>query len=86
MIRSKLVISRLIVLPYCVLLALYLLVVLGGGAWLYYQVRTVETRLLINRMMTSIEPLAEKLRSMDAMATMRESTSWLSNDIRQLYS
>lgn len=85
MIRSNFAITRLIVLPYSALLLLYLIVVGGGGAWLYVQVRAVETRLLINNMMTTIEPLAEKLRGVDALATMRENTPWLVSDVRQLF-
>lgn len=83
--RSRFAITRLIVLPYSALLLLYLIVVGGGGAWLYGQVRAVETRLLIDNMMTTIEPLAEKLRSVDALATMRDSTPWLLSDVRQLF-
>lgn len=85
MIRSNFAVTRLIVLPYSVLLLLYLIVVGGGGVWLYVQVRAVETRLLINNMMTTIEPLAKKLRSVDALATMRDSTPWLLRDARQLF-
>ena len=45
--RSDFAIARLIVLSFGALLALSLLVVVGGGTWLYLQVRAVETRLLI---------------------------------------
>jgi len=47
-------------------LALFLLVVGGGGAWLYHQVRAVETQLLIDDISSIIEPLVEKLAVVDA--------------------
>ncbi|WP_300318440.1 ATP-binding protein [Accumulibacter sp.] len=85
MIRSNFAITRLIALPYAVLLALYLAVVGGGGAWLYHQVRAVETRLLVDEILRSIEPLAEVLRSVDAIAAMRDSEPWLVSNVEALF-
>jgi len=85
MIRSNFAITRLIVLPYGVLLVLYLLVVGGGGAWLYLQVRAVETRLLVDDVMATIEPLVEKLGAVDAVAVMRGSEPWLVADVEDLF-
>ena len=85
MIRSNFSITRLVVLPYAVLLVLYLAVIGGGGAWLYYQVRAVETRLLVREMMAELEPLAARLRSGDAIAAMRDREAWLVTDVERLF-
>lgn len=84
MIRSEFAITRLVVLPYALLLVLYFTVIGGGGAWLWHQVRVVETRLLIDEMMAEVEPLAQRLRSRDALGAMRDSEAWLVTDVERL--
>ncbi len=85
MIRSEFAITRLVVLPYTALLVLYFIVVGGGASWLWHQVRAVETRLLIDEMMVELEPLAQRLRSGDALAAMRDSEAWLVTDVERLF-
>lgn len=85
MIRSNFAITRLLVLPFGALLALYLLVVGGGGVWLYLQVRAVETRLLIDEVMTAVEPLVEKLGAVDKLALMEKAEPWLVADVQRLF-
>ncbi len=60
-IRSNFAITRLIVLPYAVLLALYLLVVIGGGAWLYLQLREAESQLLVDEMLARLNPVVDRV-------------------------
>ena len=85
MIRSNFAITRLIILPYALLLCLYFAVVGGGGTWLYYQFRGVETRLLLDELMRAIDPLAQRLRSGNALAAMRDSEAWLVTDVERLF-
>lgn len=86
MIRSNFAIIRLVVIPYAVLLILYLLVVGGGGAWLYHQVKVVETDLLINEILAAIEPLAKKMTSSDDVVSLIKSDrSLLVNDVEALF-
>lgn len=85
MIRSNFAITRLIILPYGALLALYMLVVGGGGAWLYLQVRAVETRSLIGGLLARAGPLADRLSSVDAIASMEEPDAWLVSGVRDLF-
>lgn len=85
MIRSKFAITRLIVLPYGILLILYLLVVGGGGAWLYHQVHKIETQLIVDEVMTAIEPLAKKLYPVDALDAAIRRKPWLIDDIKTLF-
>ena len=84
-IRSDFAITRLVTLPFGALLALYLVVVGGGGAWLYHQVRTVETRLVINEVTAALAPLAKKLGAVDAVAAMQRGEPWLVDDLQTLF-
>ena len=84
-IRSNFAITRLIVLPFGALLALYLLVVVAGGTWLYLQVRAVETRLLIGDVTAELDPLTEKLRTIDVASAIRQPEPWLLEDVKALF-
>jgi signal transduction histidine kinase len=71
--RSQFAIKRLLVVPYGALLILYIAVVGGGGAWLYLQVRAVETRLLVEEILAVVEPLIEQLDALEPVVpTARE--------------
>ena len=85
MIRSEFAVTRLIVVPYGLLLVLYFAVIGGGGAWLWHEVRAVETRLLIDEMMAELEPLAQRLRSGDALAAARDGEGWLLTEVERLF-
>ena len=85
MIRSNFAFTRLLILPYAALLTLYIAVVGGGGAWLYHHARAAETRVLVDGIMEAVEPLAERLRSGDAIAAMRDGEPWLVNEVQKLF-
>lgn len=85
MIRSHFAIARLLVLPYGVLLALYLVVVGGGGVGLYLQVRAVETRLLVDEIDMLTEPLRARLRTVDSVASMKKPGAGLLGDFQRLF-
>lgn len=85
MVRSSFAATRLIVAPYGVLLVLYFVIVGGGGAWLYHQVRIVETRLLIDEVTSALKPLVDKLGAGDAASAMRQRDAWLMDDLRTLF-
>ncbi len=83
MIRSNFAITRLIVIPFGALFMLYLLVVGGGGLWLYSQARSAELRILMDQLVDQISPLVDKLGNTDAMAQRDE--SWLQDDVSALF-
>ncbi len=85
MIRSNFAITRLLVLPYTALLVLYFVVIGGGSAWLWHQVRAAESQLLIDDMMTELEPLAQRLRLGDALNAMRDNEGWLVAEVDKLF-
>lgn len=83
--RSSVAITRLLVLPYAVLLMLYLAVIGGGGSWLYLQVRAVEAQLLIEEIRTVVAPLGERLGSLDALAAIDRAEPWLVAEVAHLF-
>lgn len=85
MIRSNFAITRVLMVPYGILVTLYLSVVGGAGAWLTYEVRAVETRLLLEEIMAAIVPLAESLRTRDALAAVRGRDASLVADAEALF-
>ena len=85
MVRSNFALTRILFIPYGVLLALYLAVVGGGGSWLYLEVRAVETRLLMKELGALIGPFAERLRAGDALASMREQQARWTAEIEALF-
>ena len=85
MIRSNFAITRVLMLPYGILLTLYLSLVGGAGAWLAYEVRAVETRLLLDEIMAETVPLAESLRARDALAAMQDWDASLVADVTTLF-
>ncbi len=84
MIRSNFAITRLIVIPFGALFTLYLLVVGGGGLWLYSQARSAELRMLMDQLVAQVSPLVEKLGKTDVMAQRNE--TWLQDDVSALFS
>ncbi|MCG6860647.1 MAG: hypothetical protein LJE70_05135 [Chromatiaceae bacterium] len=84
-IRSNFAITRLIVLPFGALLALYLMIVGGGGTWLYLQGRAAETQLLIGEVKAAIEPFTKKLRTTEAVSVIRQRAPWLVEDLQALF-
>lgn len=85
MIRSNFAITRLVILPYSILLVLYLTVVGGGGTLMYLQVRAVETRLVMDEIGALVEPFAEKLAAVDPVALMEREEPWLLADVEALF-
>jgi hypothetical protein len=59
--------------------------VCGGGTWLYYQVRTVETQLLMDGITAALEPLTRKLGAIDAVSAMQQREPWLIADVQAFF-
>lgn len=84
MIRSNFAITRLIVIPFSALFMLYLLVVGGGGLWLYSQLRAAELHHLMDDIVDEVSPLVDKLGKTDIMAQRDE--TWLQDEISAVFS
>ena len=85
MIRSSFAISRLLVLPYAALLVLYLLVLGGGGTWLYLQVRSAESRVLIEELSAALEPVVGTWSSVDASLPMEKGIDSDNVEVKALF-
>jgi len=84
-IRSDFAVTRLILLPYGALLALYLLVVGGGGVWLYRQVQGVETRILFDEVTGALAPVVERLEGVDPTALRHQPDPALYHGLEVLF-
>ncbi len=85
MIRSSFPLTRVLFVPFILLLALYLLVVGGGSAWFLYQVRQTETEILTSRLNAALQPLAERLSGLNPLGLMETEDSWLREEISSLF-
>lgn len=85
MIRSKLPLIRNLILPYIALLVLYLIIVGGGGTWLYLQARQSETELLTYRLQLILTPLVERLFKQNGVQLLSDKSSWLNDELIRLY-
>ena len=85
MIRSRFAITRLIVVPYVALLLLYFLVIGFGGGWLFFNVRAVESRLLIDQLLEDLNPLAERLAKTDSGVFIDSGNASLDDLIRKVF-
>ncbi len=85
MIRSKFAITRLIIFPYMALLMLYFLMIGVGGGWLFFNVRAVESRMLIDQLLEDLNPLAERLSKVDSGDFVISANSPLDTHIRKVF-
>jgi len=85
MIRSSFAITRLLVVPYTVLLALYLLVLGGGGTWLYLQVRSAESRVMIEELSAALGPVVATWSVIGASPSMEDRSFWDDAEIEGLF-
>jgi signal transduction histidine kinase len=73
------------VLPYAALLTLYLLVLGGGGAWMYLQVRAAESRVVMEELAAALEPVVGALASRDALRLTEDTDSWITAEVKALF-
>ena len=85
MIRSNFALRRVLLIPYGMLLALYLAVVGGGGAWLYFEIRAGETRMLMQQLVADLRPLVERLKHSDTLLAGRDDRVRWTADIERLF-
>ena len=76
-IRSHLPIVRVFLIPYLVVLLLFITVTGAGSAWLYYQARKAQSELLIHGLLQSVTPVLERLSHSDFSHAINTKSSWL---------
>ncbi len=80
-IRSRLPVVRVFLLPYLVVLLLFITVTGAGSAWLYYQARQAQSELLIHGLLQTVTPLLEHLGKADLSVEINSESSWLGNEL-----
>ncbi len=84
-IRSRLPVVRVFLLPYLVVLLLFVTVTGAGSAWLYYQARRAQSELLIHGLLQSVNPVLERLSRSDLAAEINTKSSWLGNELDNVF-
>ncbi len=84
--ESKLPLVRIILIPYLVLLALFVAVTGAGSTWLYFKARQAQSQLIVHGLLTSVTPLVEHLSKVDIDPLLAEdSHSWLHREINTIF-
>jgi len=85
MIRSRLPFVRIILVPYLLLLFLFVAVTGIGSAWLYFKSRQAQSQLLIHGLVRTVSPLVERLAGSDTSGLLRDRRSWLHRDLEKIF-
>ncbi len=85
MIRSRLPLLRVILVPYLVLLLLFGIVAGAGSAWLYFKARQAQSQLLIHGLLGSVTPLVERLSRSNASTLVQDNDSWLHRELEKIF-
>ncbi len=85
-IRSRLPVVRIFLLPYLVVLLLFVTVTGAGSAWLYYQARQAQSELLIHGLLQTVTPVLEHLSHSDLSAEIDTKSSWLQKTLNTVFS
>jgi signal transduction histidine kinase len=84
--ESNLSLIRIILIPYLILLALFVVVTGAGSTWLYFKARQAQSRLVVHGLLTSVTPLVERLSKVDIDPLLAEdSHSWLHTEINTIF-
>ncbi len=82
---SRLPLVRTILLPYLILLLLFIAVSGAGSTWLYFKARHAQSRLLVHGLLNTINPLVERLSISDINSLMNDKQSWLHRELNSLF-
>ena len=83
---SKLSLIKIILIPYLVLLTLFVAVGGAGSTWLYYKARQAQSQLVVHGLLASVTPLVERLSKADIKPLLVEdSYSWLNKEINTIF-
>ena len=85
-IRSRLPVVRIFLLPYLVVLLLFITVTGVGSAWLYYQARQAQSELLIHGLLQTVTPVLKHLSHSDLSTEIDTKSSWLQRTLNTVFS
>ena len=80
-VRSRLPIARVFLLPYLVVLLLFLTMTGAGSAWLYFKARQAQSELLIHGLLQTVAPVLDHIADSDITQEIREKGSRLHRDL-----
>lgn len=78
-------IFRVYLVPFALLLTLYLLVIGGGGSWLYLSAHNAQTELVTTHILDVIRPSIKQLEAEHAKEAKQQTQSKLSDKVIHLY-
>ncbi len=81
MIRSRLPIIRIFLLPYLVILLLFITMTGVGSAWLYLKAREAQSELLINGLLQTVAPVLKHISDSDISEEIGNRKSWLQREM-----
>ncbi len=84
-IRSRLPIVHVFLLPYLVVLLLFVIVTGAGSAWLYYQARQAQSELLIHGLLQTVNPVLEHIAHSDLSGQVTNKKSWLHREFNTVF-
>ncbi|HHD57430.1 MAG TPA: HAMP domain-containing histidine kinase, partial [Desulfobulbaceae bacterium] len=84
-IRSRLPIVRVFLLPYLVVLLLFVIVTGAGSAWLYSQARQAQSELLIHGLLQTVTPVLEHIAHSKITGEVDSQQSWLRRELHEVF-
>ena len=85
MIRSRLPIVRIFLLPYLVVLLLFVTMTGAGSAWIYYKARQAQSELLIHGLLQNVRPVLKHIGTRSLAPEMENRGSWLHREIEAIF-
>ncbi len=86
MVLSKVSLIRTVVIPYFIILSLFLLVAGGGSVWLYYRAREAQAQVLFNDLFVSLSPVLDILSEGDVDEGTIGENSRLQSEVESAFS
>ncbi len=85
MIRSRLPIVRIFLLPYLVVLLLFIAMTGAGSAWIYFKARQAQSELLIHGLLANVRPVLSHINRQDVGPVIQNKESWLHRELDAIF-
>ncbi len=85
MIRSHLPIVRVFLLPYLVILLLFITMTGAGSSWLYLRARQAQSELLIHGLLQTVTPVLDHISGSDISEEITNKKSWLQRSMDSIF-
>ena len=85
MIRSKLPVIRVFLVPYLILLLLFITLSGAGSTWLYFKARQAQSELLVQGLLQSVKPVLEQLSHSTPPSRLNDEQSLLHRSLNNIF-